>query len=199
MSDDAPEQIDMTSLPPDGYLQPKRYRITYRCSRCGHEYNRVTTKLDRKDPPCPKMECRVARALEEKELADFNMARMLEEQRPPGQLVQSNAIKAIDATAAMVMKDYGLTDLRDNIKPGEIAAPKLPPAQQRAADSFFSGAEVAKQAGGARLQARVKSLGAQAIAGAFRSGAVNPARINAAAGIQPGTPPLRLVRKEPAK
>ena len=191
-----PEQIGMDTLPPDGYLQPKRYKITYRCTRCGHEYSRITTKLDRKDPPCPKMECRVARAVEEKAIADENLRQMLEERRPPGQLIQSNAIKAVDATAEIVMKDYGLTNLQDNLRYGDAAAPKLPPAQQRAADAFFSGAEVARQAGGSRLQSRVKAMGAQAIAGAFRSGAVNPARINALGGVAPGTPPLRVIRTE---
>ena len=57
---------------------------------------------------------------------------------------------------------------------------------------------VARQFGGRRLQARVNQLGAQVLAGGIRSG-FSPAKVQAFAGVEPGTPPLRLVRKEPAR
>jgi len=191
------DALPLDFLPPEeGFNQPRRYRHPFRCLRCGHEYSRVSTKVTMAPVPCPKMKCRVAREVEAKLLADENMRQMLEEQKPPGQLFQSNNVVAIDKTAEIVMKDYGLTNLQDNIRHGEIAAPKLPPKQQAAADAFFTGSEVAKQAGGARLQSRVKSLGAQAIAGAFRSHAINPGAMQTRAGIIPGTPALRVVRKE---
>lgn len=195
---DEADHVDTTPLPPDGYLAPKRYRHFFRCTRCGHEYHRDSAKITIKDAPCPKVKCRVAREVEEKLAADENMRVMLEEQKPPGQLLRSNATQAVDKTAEIVMQDYGLTNLNDNIRAGEIAAPKLPPPQQRAADAFFSGAEIARQAGGAHLGRRVKMLGAQAMAGAFRNSAINPGAMAERAGIAPGTPPLRVVRREKA-
>jgi len=37
------------------------------------------------------------------------------------------------------MQDYGMTDLRTDVRPSETAAPKLAPALQQQADSFFVG------------------------------------------------------------
>ena len=187
----------MDRLEPDGYLQPTRYRIKYRCTRCGHEYSRVTTKLDRKDPPCPVKKCQIDRAVEDRLDADERMAQMLEDRRAPG-VIGSTGVKAIDTTAEIVMRDHHLTNLNESMRAGDIAAPKLPAPMQRAADGFFSGAEVARQFGGRRLQARVNQLGAQVLAGGIRSG-FSPAKVQAFAGVEPGTPPLRLVRKEPAR
>jgi hypothetical protein len=192
------EALPMEHVEPEGFLQPRRYKHSFRCTRCGHEYSRVSTKVNIPDVPCPKIKCKVAIEVEAKMLADERLAIMLEEQRAPGQLVKGPMTKVIDQTSEMVMKDYGLTNLNDNMREGDIAAPKLPPAQQRAADSFFSGAEVARAAGGARLQAKVNAMGRQAIAGAYRSSAINPGAMQTRAGITPGANPLRMVRKEKA-
>lgn len=185
--------IGQESLPPDGYLQPKRYRIHYRCVRCGHEYSRITTRLDRKDPPCPKQLCKEIVAEENRERDAENLAAILEEQRGPATIGDKPMVRAIDRTAEIVMQDHGLTDLRDRVYPGEPLTPKLPPEKQRAADSFFSGEEVKRQVGPRRSR-QMDILGRRAIAGAFRNMALNPAQVIPSAR---GDPPLRLVRKEP--
>ena len=106
---------------------------------------------------------------------------MLEEQRAPGLIGASVMVKAVDATAEIVMQDYKLTDLKDNVRAGESIAPKLPPAQQALADGMFGGGTHGlqvkdPQTGQVRsLQAeRMNRLGQRAIAGHFRASAVPP-------------------------
>ena len=152
------------------FLQKRRYRITYQCARCGHEWSRVTSKLDGKDPPCPVAACREGAMEEEIMRRAEKLAQMLAEQRAPAQIGNNVQTKAIDETARIVMADHNLTDLKDNIRPGESMAPRLPPAQQAAADGFFS----AGAAAGSKQAKMLNRLGQRAISGAFRSTALNP-------------------------
>lgn len=71
-----------------------------------------------------------------------------------------NMIKALDYTAQATMDTYKMSDLNlnSNMKPGDSCAPKLPPAQQQAADAFFNG-------GGLPNAGRI---GKNAMAGAYR-------------------------------
>lgn len=179
-------------MEPDGYLQPRRYRESFCCDRCGHEWSRITTKPGGKEPPCPLKACKEAALEEEINLRAENMARILLEQRAPGVIGNNVQNKAIDTTAEIVMQDHHLTDLRDNIRPGESMAPKLPGPQQAAADNFFS----AGAAAGSRQAKMMSRLGQRAIAGAFRSTALNPATI---VGGTPGETPLRVVGQERLK
>jgi hypothetical protein len=117
------------------------------------------------------------------------MAKMLDEQRAPPQVGANVTVKAVDMTAEIVMKDHGMTDLKDGIRQGENMAPKLPPPMQRAADNFFNPAAQMRNKRQANMAQR---LGQRAIAGAFRNVAINPAEI---AGGTPGEPALRPVRK----
>ena len=48
--------------------------------------------------------------------------------------------KAVDATAQIVMEDHHMTNLQDNLRPGDTMAPKLHPVLQQQADNMFSGA-----------------------------------------------------------
>ena len=66
--------------------------------------------------------------------------------------------KAVDTTANIVMEDYKLTDLKDNVRAGETMAPKLAPVLQEKADNMFGGAR-RKNAGfnGAALARLAKS------------------------------------------
>lgn len=190
MNDDA--YIGTETLEPDGYLQPTRYRITLECGRCGHHYSRITTKLDKKDPPCPKRACKEAAFEEAVEREARNRTQMFEEQRPPGHIGQSVTVKAIDKTAEIVMKDHGMTDLRDNLRMGDTMAPKLPGAMQSAADNFFGGKAVAGRAG-IRNQKQAELLGRRAMAGAFRNMALSPSSVVPGAT---GESALRMVGKE---
>ena len=69
------------------------------------------------------------------------------------------------------MQDYKLTDLRDNIRPGESMVPKLPGKMQSAADNFFGGGNLN---GGSRS---MNALARRALAGAYKGSAVAPTDI----------------------
>lgn len=71
-----------------------------------------------------------------------------------------NMIKALDVTAKLTMDTYKMSDLNLNssMREGDSCAPKLPPAQQAAANAFFNG-------GGMH---NAGAIGAKAIAGAYR-------------------------------
>ncbi len=131
---------DIETLPADTFMGPKRYRITVRCLRCGKPFNYTTSRIMEDDRPCPRKACKSAALNEEIERRARNMAAIIESQRPPGHIGDSITVKAIDATAEVVMQDYALTDLKDNIRHGEAMAPKLPPDKQKLADGFFGGA-----------------------------------------------------------
>ena len=155
--------LGQDELPPDGFLQPKRYKISYHCIRCGHDFSKIVTRLDKKDPPCPRKVCKEIIAQEVAERDEARLLQMLEERQAPAQVGHRTGVKAIDLTAEVVMKGYGLTNLNDNIR----------------ADR--------------RMQQTINLLGRRALAGAFKSGAVNPARVLPG---QPGEPVLRKVREE---
>lgn len=180
---DGSEEIDREQVPPDGYLQPKKFRLRLRCLRCGHEYRtKPLVAVPKLDPPCPRQECVVEREVERRLVERERIDRMIEERRAPAQGGRSPVVGVIDRVAEQVMRDYKLTDLNDNMRTGDIAAPKLPPAQQRAADGFFTGQEVARKMGGRRLAARVAQLGAQVLNAKGPMGAARIDRIQAAAG-----------------
>ena len=90
----------------------------------------------------------------------------------------ANRNKAIDTTANIVMEDYKLGDLKDDVKLGESMAPRLDPKRQTMADNMFSGRNAKNPA----------HLGKLALSGAFSKGP-NPMGF-----IKPETrPPIRLV------
>lgn len=161
----------METLPPDRFLGPKRYKIKCRCTRCGHRYSYVSERLTDKDPPCPKAACIEATILEATRRGEENMRRMFEEERAPGHIGNNVQNRAIDATAQIVMEDHKLTDLKDNVRAGESLAPKLPGEQQKIADGFFGGAAVREKVGIPKRQ--MDLIGRRAMAGAFRSMALN--------------------------
>jgi hypothetical protein len=177
-------------LEPDGFMQPKRYRILCRCNRCGNEYSYVVSKLTTRDRPCPRKACKEAVFEEDVERRARHLAQMIEDQRAPAHIGDKIVVKAVDKTADVVMTDYGLTDLKDNIRPGESMAPKLAPPMQAAADNFFNKNPLQSQGVGSR---QAQLLGRRAIAGAFRGMAVNPGQVVPGS---PGVSPMRLVRTE---
>jgi hypothetical protein len=166
--------VGSETLPPEGYLTPRRYKVTYFCHRCESEFSRIGTTIPKSDPPCPKKKCREAVFREAVQKEAFNLAKMLDEQRPPGHIGENIQVKAIDATAEIVMHDHGMTDLKDNIREGETMAPPLPDGKQKLADNFFSGNALERAGIGSR---QAQMLGRRAIAGAFRSTAINPAHV----------------------
>jgi hypothetical protein len=178
--------------PSEGYLQPSRVRVHYRCDVCGHEWSKVFRAVPKKDPACPMPACVAVSTAEAELRAAERMEQILESRIPPGHIGESKVVKAVDETARIVMEDYGMTDLKDNIREGEGAAPKLPPAQQAAADGFFSTKKFAENAGVEHKRAEL--LKRRAIAGAFRGMSVNP---NVSSfGRKAGEAPLSVARIE---
>lgn len=191
---DEPETLGFSEMEPESYLAASRYRIKNRCMLCGKVYS-YTTKLRTDDKrPCTKVPCVEARMkiAFEKEMA--NMRAMLESQTPPAQIGRGEVgiiSKAIDTTAQIVMEDHKLTDLKDNVREGDILAPRLPPEQQMKADGFFSG-EAVRQRNGLNAK-QMQLIGRRAMAGAYRGMALNP---NDVTGGRKGEPALRPVRTE---
>jgi hypothetical protein len=144
--------------------------------------------MPKDDPPCPRKKCQIDRAVEERLANDERFKKMVAEQRPPGHIGDKPVVRAIYETAQIVMQDHKLTDLKDSMREGDIAAPRLPPQQQAAADAFFSGGAVAnefKRRGMGRVAAQARMLGAQVLANggaAFRGQGPRIAKIQASQG-----------------
>lgn len=162
-----------------------KYQLTLRCKNwsCEHHrkpYKRTVYAVDEEDlktiadPPCPK--CAKAQAkkpsviredsAQQAQPALPHMGLDLEVQKAPGIVGANTQVRAIDMTAEIVMKDYGMTDLKSNVRAGEAMAPRLAAPAQRAADNFFN---PGASAGNKRQAIAMKRLGQKAIAGAFRN------------------------------
>jgi hypothetical protein len=182
------DYVGSETLPPEGYLQPRMYKITCRCLRCEQEYSWTAKSISKRDRPCPNPVCKEQARLE-REAKDKRNFESILENGPPPVVGGSNQVKAIDYTAQTVMDSYGMTNLRDGIDPGESMAPKLPKPMQDAADNFFGGPK-----SNPAQQKRFADLGRRAIAGQFRGNSVNP---NQALGRRPGESALTHVGSEP--
>ena len=126
------------------------FSAKYRCSDCQHEFERVTERDPRKGgraPSCP--ECKknkhptiksISKSNIEytQEKLDKNQQEITESKKFPA-MGQSIRTKAIDATAEIVMKDYGMTDVNigTNLREGDNCAPKLRPDLEQKVDSVF--------------------------------------------------------------
>jgi predicted nucleic acid-binding Zn-ribbon protein len=192
--------VGADAVQPESYLEARQYRVTYECERCGHTWKRTYSTIPKKDPPCPKVECIVARSLEDKQREVDNLRQMLESQTAPAQVGANVQVRAVDETAKVVMEDYGMTNLKDNVRQGESVAPTLAPEQQRQADNYFGSkgsVPVITAPGEKRATMRaahMHALGRRAMAGAFANMAVPPTAIvpDAVAG----QPALTRVRTE---
>ena len=185
------ETLGVEMVEPDGYLQPRKVRVTYQCDDCGKQYKRVFKAVPKADPPCPNPRCAAAREVAAMRREVETLKAMIASGSAPAQIGAKTVVKAVDETAKIVMEDYGMTNLRDGIRPGESVAPKLPPQQQAAADGYFGGKGMT-QRGLSKQQ--VELLGRRAAAGAYRNMAVAPTEI--APGARTGESPLRVVRRE---
>jgi len=186
------ETLGTTVIESESFLEPTRYRVRYQCQDCGHRYSKTVKAVPKVDPPCPNKACAAAREVLALKAELANMKAMIESGAAPAQIGKKVVVKAVDETARIVMEDYNMTNLKDNIRQGESVAPKLPPVQQRAADNYFGGGALASRGMNAR---QTELLGRRAIAGAFRNMAVPPTAI--VPGAAQGQSPLRVLRTEP--
>lgn len=106
------------------------FKVTCRCVQCGHRWMYRTKHPDRPDPPCPNLDCGV-------QGEPIGMDLTLN--KAPAAVGMNIGVKAIDETAKIVMEDYGMTNLRSDVRETESAAPPLPPVLQRQADNYFGG------------------------------------------------------------
>lgn len=113
-----------------------RYAHWFRCRTCAHRFSVVRLTADStkvKTPKCPHKGCngRVRESHMEDRGMDVAAGRA-----PATTSVQATAY---DRALQMTMEDQKETDIRDNARPGENSAPKLPAHLQPLADNFWSG------------------------------------------------------------
>lgn len=111
-------------------------RRLYKCADCGVQFHEF---VDNKSTPlrvdCP--ECTKPAPLDvagEKAEGEERIRVMLESGKPPG--VRTNVSRAVEIAQRMAEDDYGMTNLRDNLKPGDIAAMPPPPIQSAEAQAI---------------------------------------------------------------
>lgn len=156
-------------------MEPARYRVRCRCKRCGHIYRRIIKKLNDPDPPCPKKKCKEAIAAEQAEKMEANVEEMIETGETPGHVGANVTVKAIDETAKIVMEDYQMTDLKDNVRQGESMVPALTPRQAAMSKNFWGGGRMRERRnptflrgiGGRSEEMKDMNIGQKAINGAF--------------------------------
>ena len=138
--------------------EKQRYRMTFHCA-CGATFRKITTDLGLTSPPCPECKKKNKKLrlnkigdgpVSESDLIAEKVAQKLRETPEwqkeymskvlsPTPPEMKNRNKAVDITADIVMQDYKLGDLKDNVRMGESMAPKLPGLQQSMADQMMSG------------------------------------------------------------
>jgi hypothetical protein len=139
-----------------------KWRVKLQCTKCGHKWTRTTTDVDSADPPCPN-----CKKIQRSRGMDYSS------NRAPANVGNNPRTNAVDHTAETVMQDYGMTDLRSDVRQGETMAPKLKPRLQSMADTMFAGGN----RGGMMRGINTAKLARQAMAGNFapnRVGGVDP-------------------------
>lgn len=131
-------------------MEEYRYRRTsYRCSDCKYSFDKVRKfavnkyphgadlPFPAKDPECPQ--CKGMQRVKFKNSVTDDTHKHINPANEEASFVggtpehpkqafnmgNSNFTKAMDTTAEIVMRDYGLTDLQDNLRAGDSMAPKL--------------------------------------------------------------------------
>lgn len=165
------------------------FSARYKCSDCSHMFEKMTEKDPRKGgrkPSCP--ECKKGKhsaiksisksnVIHTQEKMDKNVQEIIETKRFPA-MGKSNFTKAMDTTAEIVMKDYNLTDLQDNLRAGDSMAPKLRPELERKVDEVFKPQKpIMGQQGAASLN---KALTSQINSGRYASQSGNADIVNRA-------------------
>ena len=140
----------------------KKYHISWRCNGCNVLGEMYSDEIE--DPEfCAKCQRKIGRLRIEAAA-----------KTPRNNVIhggKSNFSKAMDMTADIAMKDYGMTDLKSDMRSGASMAPSLPPAQQARADAFFSGG---KGRGRGMLPPNAAMMGKAAMKGAYARPAIDP-------------------------
>lgn len=94
--------------------------FNYRCRDCGTVFEHRKEHSGDADPECPACAAGVHRL-------------------PPRVNIKSDRSRAVDTMFKIAQEDYGMTDMKDNLREGDIAAPTpkpLPAAQQKLIDGM---------------------------------------------------------------
>lgn len=163
-----------------------KYQLVLRCKnwRCDHSRRPFKTIVYAEneaelkhvpDPPCPKCEKKLKRTESELKpqaaIPITPLEQWVQDKQAPGIIGRNNTVKAIDMAAQIAMEDYKLTDLKDNVRQGDVMAPRLPVPLQKAADNFFNPA--ANTSLDKKRRAQLQRMGQKAIAGGYRHNAVD--------------------------
>jgi hypothetical protein len=117
--------LETVMTEPEDFLTPRKYKIKYQCDLCGHVYSRTYKAIPVKDPDCPSKACIAKQALKAAQRENENLKRMLSSGEAPAQTGNNVRVKAVDETAKIVMEDYNMTNLKDNIRSGEIGCTEI--------------------------------------------------------------------------
>lgn len=101
----------------------------YKCNTCNHVFEHFHKNADEPLPDCP-------RCVLMAELSDVEKLPSVFKTRSTR---AAQTAKAADTMYKIAEEDYGLTNMKDNLREGDIAAvmPKLPPELQKNADNFW--------------------------------------------------------------
>ena len=146
-----------------------RYEFKWRCRECGHKWKRTIATdnpLSVDDPACP--------ACKKMKKATHGLQDIMDSGRAPAYTGQNVRVQAADQAAEIIMQDHKMTDIQGptDTRIGESSVPKLPPAQQRMADAFFS---PQKQLQAAGLGNKAGMIARNAMAGGYSAAATNSA------------------------
>jgi putative FmdB family regulatory protein len=116
----------------------------YMCDECGARFEHLKMNRADPDPECPA--CAV-----------------IAQRLPPNVNIGTKKSVAMDVAQNEVER-MGFTNMKDNLREGDVAAPSLPPALRRAVDGFwngggvFAGKDALAVASGGAQQARAEGL-----------------------------------------
>lgn len=152
------------------------FNIHCRCLECGHKYKKrveadsIEAVGAIADPPCPKCKKKKRPAVH------GGLEEIIATQSAPSVNHNGPRSQAIDETARIVMEDYGLSDLKTNIREGDSMAPNLTPQQRKMGENFWGGRR------GQKPMMDGKQMVSSAMQGAFLPGRGAQAQPGAVSG-----------------
>ena len=90
----------------------------YACDQCAHEWTYFHMNRDEPYPECPACMALAAQSL------------------PSMFAITTNKSRAVDFAQKMAEEDYGMTDMNDNSREGDVAAKAPPPVQTAEAEAL---------------------------------------------------------------
>jgi hypothetical protein len=108
---------------------------TYECPDCGARFDKLHFSRDEPPPDCPG--CVAKAAVPPPAAADASAPKQRPRHVPGGFSIGGNASKAGDIAQDILEKDYGMTDIRDRQREGDISF-VTPPNLKAAVDNVWS-------------------------------------------------------------